>query len=109
MQNRTTQRARLVYRTHPSTTVSHCLHSIIVHSTITFTNARNAHRFVGRVAMGKRDMFLGESVDDMMNANLIRTKIDGNCIPPPDMGLFQDNWDANVAALIKRVGELMHK
>jgi hypothetical protein len=78
-------------------------------STIGFTNARNAHRFVGRVAMGKRDMFMGESVEDMMNANLVRTKVDGNCIPPPDKGLFQDNWDANVAALIKRVGELMPK
>jgi hypothetical protein len=65
--------------------------------------------YVGRVAMDDDSHFLGTAVEDMMNANLIRTKIDGNCIPPPDEGLFQDNWDANVAALIKRVGELLHK
>ena len=33
--------------------------------------------------------------------------VQGNCIPPPDEGLFQDNWDTNVATLIARVNELM--
>jgi hypothetical protein len=59
--------------------------------------------------MGCDDDFLGTSKQDKRTANLIRTKIDGNCIPPPDMGLFQDKWDANVATLVKRVGELMQK
>lgn len=63
--------------------------------------------FVGSVGLGKSDDFLGTSKRDRMNANLIRTKINGNCIPPPDMGLFQDNWEANVAVLIERVREMM--
>ena len=63
--------------------------------------------FLGPVKMGKNDNFLGSSRAEKRSANFIRAKIDGNCIPPPDQGLFQENWDKNVALLISRIRELM--
>jgi hypothetical protein len=62
--------------------------------------------FVGHVNL--QSNFLGtETKQQKRDANFIRTKINGNCIPPPDMGLFQDNWDANIKALITRINEMM--
>ena len=51
--------------------------------------------------------FLGSKKSQRRDAGFIRTKISGNCIPPPDMGLFQDAWDANLATLVGRVKELL--
>lgn len=62
--------------------------------------------FVAPVSMGKKDDFLESDKKLKKTANFIRSKIDGNCIPPPDKGLFQQNWDTNVALLIQRVHEL---
>jgi hypothetical protein len=61
--------------------------------------------FVGSVDMSAG--FLGEKKSQRREAAFIRTMVSGNCIPPPDMGLFQDNWDANVALLIQRAKELI--
>lgn len=65
--------------------------------------------FVSPIDMSKGSDFLGSSKSEKRQANFFRTKIDGNCIPPPDEGLFQDNWERNVELLSKRVGELMKK
>ena len=61
--------------------------------------------FVGEVDM--RGDFLGTKKQQKRDANFIRTKISGNCIPPPDMGLFQDNWEENCRMLVTRVKELI--
>ena len=68
------------------------------------------NRRVIPVFVGPMDMssdFLGTEKKKKRDAAFIRTKISGNCIPPPDMGLFQDNWDANIEALIARIKELL--
>eukprot|EP00039_Didymoeca_costata_P031973 m.36508 g.36508 ORF g.36508 m.36508 type:complete len:555 (+) comp9129_c0_seq2:144-1808(+) len=61
------------------------------------------------VFVGKFDInsdFLGSSKPQRRDAAFIRTIISGNCVPPPDKGLFQDNWDDNVALLKERVNQL---
>jgi hypothetical protein len=62
--------------------------------------------FVGVVDL--QSDFLGTSPAEMDEATWIRTMVSGNCIPPPDEGLFQDNWDTNVKRLINRVKEILH-
>ena len=39
--------------------------------------------------------------------SLIRQKIDGNWIPPPDKGLFQENWAENTGVLLARANALL--
>ena len=46
--------------------------------------------------------FFGTSVDDREKGNFVKTKL-GNYLPTPDQGLFQDNWETNLAALLAEV------
>jgi hypothetical protein len=49
--------------------------------------------------------FLGEKVQQIKNANFIKTMVDGNCIPPPDQGFFQghsaDDFKRNAKTLAR--------
>ena len=51
--------------------------------------------------------YLGAPFQRRKIENFIRQKIDGNWIPPPDQGLFQDNWAKNTATLLARVKALL--
>ena len=51
--------------------------------------------------------YLGPPFQRRKLENFIRQKIDGNWIPPPDQGLFQDNWAKNTATLLARVKALL--
>lgn len=62
------------------------------------------------IYVGELDMqsnFFGKTKKMKQQATLVRTKISGNCLPPPDQGLFQDNWDANMEELTKRCKDLV--
>lgn len=59
--------------------------------------------FVGQLDLTAN--FLGETVEQIKEANYIRASIDGNCLPDPRFGLFQDNWSTNVKDLIKCIAE----
>ena len=49
--------------------------------------------------------FLGESVNEVQDANLIKLRLN-NWLPPPDRGTFQDNFEANAERLIARIKEI---
>ena len=51
----------------------------------------------------KGDTFLGTDADSIEDANFLKTKMTGNSLPPPDQGVFQTNFDANAAELVKLV------
>ena len=51
--------------------------------------------------------YLGPPFKRRTIENFFRQKIDGNWIPPPDQGLFQDNWAKNTATLLARVKALL--
>lgn len=63
--------------------------------------------FVEDVVGKMRGTFFGASRLQKQHAALVRRKIVGNCIPPPEEGLFHENWDKNTARLIDRVKELL--
>lgn len=50
--------------------------------------------------------FLGEGKDNIKKANLIKQRL-GNCVPPPDQGTFDDNFQANATALVKLVRDIL--
>ena len=47
--------------------------------------------------------FLGADPDSIEDANFLKAKMTGNSLPPPDQGVFQSNFDVNVAELVKLV------
>ena len=51
--------------------------------------------------------FLGSSQKEREQSSFIRHKLDGNYLPPPDLGVFQDNWAGNVQELIRRVKAML--
>ena len=57
------------------------------------------------IKMGKG--FLGSTKEERRQASFIRAKLDGNYLPPPDLGVFQDNWAGNVQELIRRVKAML--
>ena len=50
--------------------------------------------------------FLGPSVEQKEQANLIKQRI-GNWLPPPDQGHFQDNFEMNAQSMIVRIYQLL--
>lgn len=50
--------------------------------------------------------FLGKPFERKKIAGFFRGKIDGNCLPPPDVGVFQDKWATHVEQLITRVKQI---
>ena len=50
--------------------------------------------------------FLGTSIKNKENANIIKQRI-LNWLPPPDQGCFQDNFEKNAGALVWRILELL--
>ena len=51
--------------------------------------------------------YLGAPFKRRTIENFIRQKIDGNWIPPPDQGVFQDSWAKNTATLLARIKALL--
>jgi hypothetical protein len=53
--------------------------------------------------------FLGENYDQVKQANFLRPFLSGNCIPPPDQGMFQgehsDDFNKNLATLAAVIKE----
>jgi hypothetical protein len=49
--------------------------------------------------------FLGDEPTDIRAAAFIKGKL-GNCIPPPDQGLFHENFAANMKTLVARIKTL---
>eukprot|EP00037_Helgoeca_nana_P012272 m.111242 g.111242 ORF g.111242 m.111242 type:complete len:599 (-) comp21360_c0_seq14:103-1899(-) len=51
--------------------------------------------------------FLGQSTQRIKAANFIRPFVSGNCVPPPDQGVFQghgaDDFQRNMATLVKTI------
>jgi hypothetical protein len=47
--------------------------------------------------------FLGDSVDQVDHASFIKLKLNMNCLPPPHEPLFQENFSANTAELVKHI------
>jgi hypothetical protein len=50
--------------------------------------------------------FLGKPFERKLIGGFFRGKIDGNYLPPPDVGIFQDDWKGNVQRLITRVKQI---
>ena len=53
--------------------------------------------------------FLGEDMEMIKQKNSIKVKMDGNWLPPPDRGIFQDDFHSNAQNLVKLVKELLAK
>jgi hypothetical protein len=59
------------------------------------------------VQFGMPDMsghFLGETSEQVRMANLLNQRI-GNVLPPPDKGVFSDNFEQHAETLVRRVRE----
>ena len=64
-------------------------------------------RFPGKGEFLEHCDYLGAPFKRRKLENFIRQKIDGNWIPPPDQGLFQDSWAKNTATLLARIKALL--
>jgi hypothetical protein len=51
--------------------------------------------------------FFGTSPEQIKTANFIRTKLDGNCVPPPDQGFFQGRGAADFQKNMERLVEVV--